>query len=69
MKSKLFLIFLCHPQKSQDRAFLGLVEYYNHYIPMFSSIAAPLTKTLKENLKKGKINWTEECTKAYTTCT
>ncbi|GBO22422.1 Retrovirus-related Pol polyprotein from transposon 297 [Araneus ventricosus] len=26
---------------------------------------APLTETLKGKLRKGKINWTEECTKAF----
>ncbi|GBM66113.1 Retrovirus-related Pol polyprotein from transposon 297 [Araneus ventricosus] len=43
--------------KSQVRAFLGLAGYYNHYIPMFSSIVAPLTETLKGKLRQGKINW------------
>ncbi|GBO23947.1 Retrovirus-related Pol polyprotein from transposon 17.6 [Araneus ventricosus] len=51
--------------KSQVKAFLGLAGYYNHYIPKFSSIVAPLTETLKGNLRQGKINWTEECTRAF----
>ncbi|GBN08859.1 Retrovirus-related Pol polyprotein from transposon 17.6 [Araneus ventricosus] len=32
---------------------------------MFSSIVAPLTETLKGKLRQGKINWTEECTRAF----
>ncbi|GBM19397.1 Retrovirus-related Pol polyprotein from transposon 297 [Araneus ventricosus] len=33
--------------KTDIRAFLGLAGYYSHYIPMFSTIAAPLTDALK----------------------
>ncbi|GBM63012.1 hypothetical protein AVEN_12286-1 [Araneus ventricosus] len=44
---------------------MGLAGYYNYYIPMLSCIVAPLTETLKGKLRKGKVNWTEECTKAF----
>ncbi|GBM26147.1 Retrovirus-related Pol polyprotein from transposon 297 [Araneus ventricosus] len=62
---KAVLEFPVQTRKSQVRAFLGLAGYYNNYIPMFSSIVATLTETLKGKLTKGKINWTEECTKAF----
>lgn len=45
--------------KTDVRAFLGLAGYYRQYIPMFSSIAAPLTETLKGTGRKGKGNWNE----------
>ncbi|GBM41064.1 hypothetical protein AVEN_180965-1 [Araneus ventricosus] len=64
VKVKAVLEFPVPTTKSQVRAFLGLAGYYNHYIPMFSSIVAPLTETLKGKLRKGKINWTEKCTRA-----
>ncbi|GBN46912.1 Retrovirus-related Pol polyprotein from transposon 297 [Araneus ventricosus] len=60
MKVKSVLEFPVPTTKSQVRAFLGLEEYYNHYIPMFSYIVTPFTETLKGKLRKGKINWTEE---------
>ncbi|GBN50433.1 Retrovirus-related Pol polyprotein from transposon 297 [Araneus ventricosus] len=47
VKVKAVLDFPVPTTKSQVRAFLGLAGYYNHYIPMFSSIVAPLTETLK----------------------
>ncbi|GBM35623.1 Retrovirus-related Pol polyprotein from transposon 297 [Araneus ventricosus] len=65
VKVKAVLKFSVPTAKSQVKAFLGLAGYYNHYIPMFSSIVAPLTETLKGRLRKGKINWTEECTRAF----
>ncbi|GBM59305.1 Retrovirus-related Pol polyprotein from transposon 297 [Araneus ventricosus] len=65
VKVKAVLDFPVPTTKSQVRAFLGLAGYYNHYIPMFSSIVAHLTETLKGKLRQGKINWTEECTRAF----
>ncbi|GBM56184.1 hypothetical protein AVEN_226084-1 [Araneus ventricosus] len=47
VKVKAVLDFPVPTTKSQVRAFLRLAGYYNHYIPMFSSIVAPLTETLK----------------------
>ncbi|GFX50873.1 hypothetical protein TNCV_2732251 [Trichonephila clavipes] len=34
--------------KTQVRAFLGIAGYYGQYIPMFSSLAAPLTELKEE---------------------
>lgn len=51
--------------KTNVRAFLGLVGYYAHYIPKYSTIAAPLTDTLKGKVKKEKIVWNEECEKSF----
>lgn len=51
--------------KTDVRAFLGLAGYYSRYIPMFSVIAAPLTDALKGKCKKGKIEWTDSCEKAF----
>ncbi|GBM15797.1 Retrovirus-related Pol polyprotein from transposon 17.6 [Araneus ventricosus] len=65
VKVKAVLDFPVQTTKSQVRAFLGLAGYYNHYIPMFSSIVAPLIGTLKGKLRQGKINCTEECTRAF----
>ncbi|GBN27649.1 hypothetical protein AVEN_27515-1 [Araneus ventricosus] len=36
-------------------------KYLSHIVGR----VAPLTETLKGKLKKGKINWTEECTRAF----
>ncbi|GBM16261.1 Retrovirus-related Pol polyprotein from transposon 17.6 [Araneus ventricosus] len=51
--------------KTDIRAFLGLAGYYSHYIPMFSTIAAPLTDALKGKCRKGVVHWTEDCEKAF----
>ncbi|GFT43392.1 retrovirus-related Pol polyprotein from transposon 297 [Trichonephila clavipes] len=51
--------------KTQVRSFLGLVGYYSHYIPNYSTIASPLTDTLKGKIKKEKITWDEKCGKAF----
>ncbi|KAG8187159.1 hypothetical protein JTE90_020036 [Oedothorax gibbosus] len=42
-----------------------LAGYYGRYIPMFSSIAAPLTDSLKGKARKGPITWTKECEEAF----
>ncbi|GBM95272.1 Retrovirus-related Pol polyprotein from transposon 297 [Araneus ventricosus] len=65
VKVKAVLDFPVPTTKSQVRAFLVLAGYYNHCIPMFSSIVALLTGTLKGKLRRGKINWTEECIRAF----
>ncbi|GFW50923.1 hypothetical protein TNCV_3592051 [Trichonephila clavipes] len=41
--------------KTHVRSFLGLVGYYSHYIPNYSTIASPLTDALKGKIKKEKI--------------
>ncbi|KAG8184543.1 hypothetical protein JTE90_012632 [Oedothorax gibbosus] len=43
----------------------GLAGYYSRYIPIFSSIAAPLTDSLKGKARKGPITWTKECEEAF----
>ncbi|KAG8171308.1 hypothetical protein JTE90_004277 [Oedothorax gibbosus] len=37
----------------------------DRYIPIFSSIAAPLTDSLKGKARKGPITWTKECEEAF----
>ncbi|XP_018629954.2 uncharacterized mitochondrial protein AtMg00860-like [Nicotiana tomentosiformis] len=44
------------------RSFLGLVNYYHHFIGGYSPKAAPLTEFLKNN--KPRV-WTEHCQKAF----
>ncbi|GFW84672.1 retrovirus-related Pol polyprotein from transposon 297 [Trichonephila clavipes] len=51
--------------KTQVRSFLGLVGYYSHYIPNYSTIVSPLTDALKGKIKKEKITWDEKCGKAF----
>ncbi|GFX37002.1 retrovirus-related Pol polyprotein from transposon 297 [Trichonephila clavipes] len=51
--------------KTQVRSFLGLVGYYSHYIPNYSTIASPLTDALKGKIKKEKITWDEKCGKVF----
>ncbi|GFX60462.1 retrovirus-related Pol polyprotein from transposon 297 [Trichonephila clavipes] len=51
--------------KTQVRSFLGLVGYYSHYIPNYTTIASPLTDALKGKIKKEKITWDEKCGKAF----
>ncbi|GBN81658.1 hypothetical protein AVEN_217036-1 [Araneus ventricosus] len=54
----------CSKQLGLEPLTLKLLEQ-NCYIPMLSSIVAPLTETLEGKLRQGKINWTEECTRAF----
>ncbi|GBN66597.1 Retrovirus-related Pol polyprotein from transposon 17.6 [Araneus ventricosus] len=49
----------------RTKPFLGLAGYYSLYIPMFSTIAAPLTDALKGKCRKGVVHWTEDCEKAF----
>lgn len=53
--------------KTEIRSFLGISSYYNRYIPMYSSIAAPLTDALKGKEKKGAIVWNDKCQAAFET--
>ena len=43
---------------TEVRSFLGLAGYYRRFVENFSTIAKPLTQTLKKNMK---FNWTDEC--------
>ena len=51
--------------KSDVRAFLGLVGYYRKFIPAFSSTAAPLTDLTKKSYPD-IVNWTPECEQSFT---
>ena len=50
--------------KTDIRSFLGLAGYYRWYIPNFSAIAAPLSDCTKTSASE-KIEWTEDCKKAF----
>ncbi|GFV23956.1 retrovirus-related Pol polyprotein from transposon 297 [Trichonephila clavipes] len=65
LKVQRILDFPVPRTKTQVRAFLGIAGYYRQYIPMFSSLAAPLTELLKGKSKKGYINWTSECQESF----
>jgi hypothetical protein len=54
------------PPKSvhQVRSFLGLVGYYQRFIPSFSKIAKPITELLK---KGNKYVWSKDCDEAFQT--
>lgn len=40
--------------------FLGLAEYYHHFVPKFATLAAPLID-LTKNFQPQKIQWSEDC--------
>uniref|UniRef100_A0A452HPV0 SCAN box domain-containing protein n=1 Tax=Gopherus agassizii TaxID=38772 RepID=A0A452HPV0_9SAUR len=46
--------------------FLGLVGYYQRFIPQFASITAPLTELLTKNSPR-QVRWTLECEAAFRT--
>jgi hypothetical protein len=48
----------------QIRSFLGLVGYYNRFIPNFSKIAKPMTKLLE---KEAKFKWSPQCEDVFLT--
>ena len=45
--------------KTEIRSILGLIGYYQKFIPDFSARASPLTR------KKAKFQWSEECDHAF----
>jgi hypothetical protein len=49
---------------TQVRSFLGLVGYYQRFIPNFSKITKPITELLK---KETKYVWSEDCDDAIQT--
>ncbi len=51
--------------KKEVRSFIGLVGWYRHFIPQFSSIAVPLIN-LTTKAVKNPVPWTEECEQAFT---
>ena len=53
------------PQNKKDvRVFLGLTGYYHHFIPSYSSIAAPLTDLTKK-CAPNSVTWTDSCERAF----
>ncbi|GFU25617.1 retrovirus-related Pol polyprotein from transposon 297 [Trichonephila clavipes] len=65
LKIKAIVDFPRPTTKTQVRSFIGLVGYYSHYIPNYSTIASPLTDALKGKIKKEKITWDEKCEKVF----
>ena len=50
--------------KKQVRSFLGLIGYYQKYIPNFSQVAAPLTDLTKKQCSN-RVTWTDTCEQAF----
>uniref|UniRef100_A0A670K722 ribonuclease H n=1 Tax=Podarcis muralis TaxID=64176 RepID=A0A670K722_PODMU len=50
--------------KKDVQSFIGLVNYYRRFINHFSTLAAPLTNLCKKSLPV-KVEWTEECQRAF----
>ena len=51
------------PQNSQQlRSFLGLLHYYDKFLPNLSSLLHPLNRLLKSN---AQWNWSSECQKTF----
>ena len=48
---------------SQPRSFLGLVNYYNRFLPNASTVLHPLPQLLEQN---SEWQWTEQCERAFT---
>jgi hypothetical protein len=48
--------------KTEVRAFMGLVNYYRHFIPNCSEISEPINRTLKKAIQ---FQWTDEAQKAF----
>ncbi|XP_068671438.1 uncharacterized protein [Montipora foliosa] len=48
---------------SQLRSFLGLVNYYNRFLPNASTVLHPLHQLLEQN---SEWQWTEQCEQAFT---
>ena len=46
--------------KKQVRSLVGLISYYNKFIPNFSTLTAPLTDLTRKG-QPNKIRWTNEC--------
>ena len=50
--------------KKEVRSFLGLVGYYNRYIPNFSHIAAPLSDLTRKGTAN-QVRWSEACEETF----
>ena len=44
------------------KAFLGVLNYYHRFIPVFADLMHPIQKQLKRNVK---FNWTTDCESAF----
>ncbi|VVA40894.1 PREDICTED: Retrovirus-related Pol poly from transposon, partial [Prunus dulcis] len=47
---------------TEIRSFLGLAEYYRHFVEGFSTIAAPLTYLTR---KRVKFAWSDKCEESF----
>ena len=65
IKIKAIQDFPAPTTKTQIRQFLGLTGYYARYLDSYAVKAAPLTDALKGKNKRGKVDWTEECERAF----
>ncbi len=45
------------PSQKRIRSFLGMVNYYQHFIPKYSSVARPLFELLSGQTRKSKGGW------------
>lgn len=52
--------------KKEVRSFLGLAGWYRRFVPLFATIAAPLTALTAKD-QRNPVTWTEDCEKAFTT--
>ena len=50
--------------KKEVRTFLGLVGYYRHFVPHFSTIAEPLSE-LTKGKNRNKVRWNDKCEVAF----
>ena len=51
-------------RKTRVRSFLRMTDYYHHFIPHFSSVAAPLTDLTKK-AGPDPVEWSTDCTQAF----
>ena len=50
--------------KKQVKSFLGLVGYYQRFIPAFATLASPLYELTRRTLPN-RVGWTEEAEEAF----
>ena len=57
-------IFKIKSPGNMDKAkvFLGVLNYYQRFIPVFANLMHPIQKQLKKNVK---FNWTADCEEAF----
>ncbi|KAA3466757.1 DNA/RNA polymerases superfamily protein [Gossypium australe] len=47
---------------TEVRSFLGLADYYRHFVKRFSMISTPMTKLMQKDVK---FDWTEKCQQSF----